>query len=117
MNTASILLPLNTRMGSLHLKALSDQSLMELFVENVDDFHKAQFQNSDGTYKDTCKWIGIKCDKKRRVTRIHWEQEFPGTQWSGHLDFALLPQHCRHSSSIEILAEHSETAELIFEQL
>ena len=91
MNPASILLPLDTRMGSLHLQALSDQSLMEIFIEGLEAESKARFQHADGTYKDICMWIGIKCDKKLHVKEIHWEVELRGAPWTGLLDFSLLP--------------------------
>ena len=92
MNTASILLPLRNNRDTLHLNALSDQSLMELFIEGLDADTKARFQHRDGTYKDVCKWGGVTCDGRRCVRLIQWEQEFQGAQWCGKLDFAFLPR-------------------------
>ena len=72
MQASSLLLLPDRSIGPLHIDYLSDQALMEAFIEGLSAQSKKKFMHADGTYKDVCKWKGVKCNGRRRVTKIEW---------------------------------------------
>ena len=82
--------------GQVNLDAVSDQTLMEMLIEHLEPASIRQFKESTTEFKDVCKWSGVKCDKRRRVTIIKWsDKTFEIGPLRGIIDLRLLPPHTR----------------------
>ena len=73
MQASSLLILEDRSMGPLNLSGISDQAIMEAFIDGLNDTSKQQFKTSDGHYKDVCKWNGILCNGRRQVKEIMWD--------------------------------------------
>ena len=73
MQASSLLFLRDRSMGQLDLSGISDQAIMEAFIDGLNDTSKQQFKTSDGQYKDVCKWNGILCNGRRQVKEIMWD--------------------------------------------
>ena len=93
MQPSSLLFVSDRSMGSINLSALSDQTLMELFVEELDDASKEQFKLSNGDYLLACDWKGVKCIKNR-VSEIFFNihDKYAMKPMHGTLSFSALPR-------------------------
>ena len=87
MNAPSILISPVHSAPQLDLCALSDQALMELFVGELDSVCLEAFKDANGSVKDKCKWRGVKCNVRRQVKEIRWEDRV----FAGTFNFAFLP--------------------------
>ena len=77
MNTPSILLVQDQSIYPFDLDFLSDQTIMEIFIDQFPGEFQATFKHPSGDFKDVCKWKGIKCNGRRRVEDIYWDNVFP----------------------------------------
>ena len=92
MQPASLLLAPGRSIYPLNLSALSDQALMEAFIDELTAESRADFTNPDGSYKDKCKWRGVRCNGRRQVIEIDMENEGKAAKsLTGKLSFASLP--------------------------
>ena len=57
---------------------------MEIFL-GVDDGAKKEFHDPNGFYLDACDWNCIQCNTERRVTKIEFMLELPGTVSPSHI--------------------------------
>ena len=77
------------------LSDLSDQALMEAAIDELTENAKEKFRQPDGTYKDTCKWEGVTCNGRRRVTGIEWcngdLKEMEAHPFDGYMSLNALP--------------------------
>ena len=74
----------------LHLDALSEQALMEIFIYGLHPESQDGFKDTSGSYKDVCKWPGVECGPGRNVKAIRFDKDFPHAL-GGYLDFSALP--------------------------
>ena len=65
-----LFLTVDPSLGRVDCSLLSDQTLMELLFEGVDEETKKRYQDNDGIYLDVCEWSCIKCDDHERVIEI-----------------------------------------------
>ena len=101
-------------LGRVDYSSLSDQTLMEMLVEGLDDETKQEYQDDDGAYLEVCDWPCVKCDVSERVIEIGVDSSdirgsiqlcyvppkvkvlkvtpsFPGSELSGSVDLTQLP--------------------------
>ena len=81
--------------GRFDRNSLSDQTLMELFVEDLPEKEKYRLQDEEDDFKDIAHWEMVKLNDFHRVTSIQTERELGGS-----LNFAYVPPLC-----LEIVAE------------
>ena len=92
MQASSLLLLPGPAIHPLDLSALSDQALMEEFIGKLKVGSKAEFISPDGSYKDTCKWRGVRCNGRRQVIEIDMNEDAKsGKLLIGKLSFLNLP--------------------------
>ena len=92
MQASSLLILPDRSMGPLDLSGISDQRLMEAFIDDLSYSNKQLFQTKDGANKDVCKWSGIKCDGRRKVSQISWiSTEEKHLIFDGTMSFTNLP--------------------------
>ena len=72
-------------LGRIDHKSLSDQTLMELFIDGLDENSKAKYQNDDASYVDVCDWGLVECDADARVVQISYQIV------SGTIQFSFIP--------------------------
>ena len=63
----ALLLTVDPSVGRLDYSLMSDQSLMEMRIEILDDISKKKYKDNDGMYLDACDWSVIKCNGDERV--------------------------------------------------
>ena len=63
-------LTVDLTLGRVDYSLLSDQTLMEILIEGIDDQTKKQYQDKHGMYLDVCEWSCIECDDDERVVEI-----------------------------------------------
>ena len=95
MQASSLLLPQDRSIGQVNISGLSDQIIMEVLIDGFDDSCKQQFKHHDGTYKDVCKWRGIKCNGRRQVTAITWLEKDSEIVIDGAVPFTHLPANLK----------------------
>ena len=78
-------------LGRVDYSSLSDQTLMEMLIECLDDETKAEYQDTDGLYLDVCDWSCTKCDDEERVIEISLESP----QVSGSLELCYVPPNVK----------------------
>ena len=86
MNIPIILALPDRSVGQLHLEYLSDQTMMEISIDLFSKIIQLLFQDTNGEYKDVCKWMGIKCNGRSRVEEIRWKDAF---RFSGVEEFSF----------------------------
>ena len=90
MCALQILLTADPNFGRVDYDSLSDQALMEMLYEGLDDETRRRNQDAHGMYLDVCEWSSVKCDEDRRVIEISVNGEVGGT-----LQLAYLPPKLR----------------------
>ena len=65
-----LFLTVDPSLGRVDCSLLSDQTLMEMLIEDLDNETKKTYQDNEGMYLDVCKWPCVTCDDKERVTEI-----------------------------------------------
>ena len=97
MNAPSLFMLPDRNMFPLHVENMSDQAIMELFVEKYPKSFQRRFKNKDGEFKDVCKWKGITCNGRRQVTHLSLgERGLPQISASAtNIDLHPLPQHLK----------------------
>ena len=70
MFSFELLLGADASLGRVDYSLLSDQTLMEMLIEDLDDEAKKRYQDNEGMYLDVCKWSCVTCDDDRRVIEI-----------------------------------------------
>ena len=94
MQASSLFLLPQRSMGPLDLRDLSEQALMESFIDGLTDHCKRQFKFHDGTYRDVCKWDGVSCNGRRQVISITLlATDEPKLSSQGAVSLASLPQY------------------------
>ena len=83
MNAPTVFILPDRSIGQLYLEDLSDQSMMEAAIEKFPERLKDLFKDPKGEYKDVCKWMGVKCNGRRRVESIQWVNEFRDSKSNG----------------------------------
>ena len=84
---------LSNDLGRLEYNELSQQALMEMFVEGLNS--KAIFQDANGFYTDITAWIGVECNEDGEVTAICWHTAPAEGALSGTLFYEFLPKTVR----------------------
>ena len=88
MQISVLALTADTDLGKVDYASMSQQNLMELFIENMDDSEKDEFQDGNGEFLDCCDWDGVECEDDE-VTEIDFSERF-GEDFA--LQFRFLPQ-------------------------
>ena len=122
MHTSSILVLPEQSTYPLDLDHLSDQTIMESFINQFPNEFQANFKHPSGDFKDVCKWKGIKCNGRRRVEDIHWDNVFPKISPSAaHMQVSLdfLPKllrrffvHTGHGENRSLISVRIDTSAL-----
>mmetsp|Transcript_7099 Transcript_7099/g.10732 ORF Transcript_7099/g.10732 Transcript_7099/m.10732 type:complete len:263 (-) Transcript_7099:53-841(-) len=98
--------------------SLSDQTLMELLVQDV--LEKSEFIGSDGAFKDVSDWDRVTTDENERVTNIQFDAlsstgdfhlewlplsvlvcNVEGNGWDGTIEWSALPAGLRIFSAFD----------------
>ena len=66
-----VLLSVDPSLGRLDYSLMSDQALMEMFIDGFDDKSQKQYQDDHRMFLDVCEWPSIKCDHDERVVEIY----------------------------------------------
>ena len=66
----STFLSIDPALGRLDYDSLSDQALMEMVVDGVEEGLKQNFQDENGNFLDVCEWPRVTCSKDSRVHKI-----------------------------------------------
>ena len=95
MNAPSLLILPDRNTCPLHVENMSDQAIMELFVEKYPESFQRKFKNKNGEFKDVCKWKGITCNGRRQVKTIFWKDRGlpPASESATNKDLHPLPKH------------------------
>ena len=73
-------------LGRLDCNLLSDQALMEMLIDGMQEEDKKEFLDSNGNFLDVCEWSEVTCNKKKRVRKIEFKRgKFNEKQF--HFDF------------------------------
>ena len=116
MQASSLLLPHDRSIGQLNVSGLSDQIIMEVLIDGFHDSCKQQFKHHDGTYKDVCKWRGIKCNGRRQVTDVTWLEKDSEIVIDGVVHFTNLPSNLK-TFIIEMPGSDNRDIDLDFEDI
>ena len=65
-----LLCSVDPSLGRVNYSLLSDQTLMEMLIEDLDDEAKKRYQDNEGMYLDVCKWSFVTCDDDERVIEM-----------------------------------------------
>ena len=82
-----LFLSVDPSLGRVNYSLMSDQTLMEMFIEGFDEDTENKYQDSEGMYLDVCDWSCTKCDDAERVIQA----EMHSTDVSGSLDLCYIP--------------------------
>ena len=74
-----LLLTLDPHLGRVDISTLSEQTLMEMVVENLSDDTKKAFQDENEMFLDVCKWRIVECDEDGQVVRCQTSCSLGGT--------------------------------------
>ena len=69
--------------------SLSQQTLMELLVQDFSEIAQYQFQGRGAEFHPTCEWRGVQCNDDDEVFEISWDESFPDQKVP--MDFAFIP--------------------------
>ena len=105
----ALFLSVDPSLGRVDYRLLSDQTLMEMFIEGLDEDTENKYQDSEGMYLDVCDWSCIECDDDDRVIEIHIGSGIV----SGSLEMRYLPPKVQRLN----LAENQLTGEIDLKQL
>ena len=78
-------------LGRLDYSLLSDQALMEMSIEGLDDETKKNYQDEHGMYLDVCEWPNITCDEDESVIEIYIDS----SHVTGSIEICYLPPQVR----------------------
>ena len=70
MHAVAFLQIADSHLGRVDYTSLSDQTLMELLIEGIEEESKRTYQNDDRTFKNVCEWPRVQCDSEERVVRF-----------------------------------------------
>ena len=87
MHFSVLALTADASLGKIDYASLSQQNLMELLIENMDDAAKEEFQDDNGEFFDCCEWDGVECENDE-VIEIDWSGRF---EENFALQFQFLP--------------------------
>ena len=82
-----LLLSADLSLGRVDYILLSDQTLMEMLIDGLDDETKKKYQDNNGIYLDVCEWSVVKCDDALNVI----EMQIFSEDISGLLDLCYVP--------------------------
>ena len=85
-------------LGRVDYHSLSDQTMMELFIENLIGDSKRLFESEEGMYRDVCLWDGVTCNDEGRVVAY----TEPYYYLYGTASFSFLPRSIRCFNSKNI---------------
>ena len=103
MQASSLLLLPQRSMGPLDLRDLSEQALMESFIDGLNDNCKRQFKHRDGTFRDVCKWDRIVCNGRRQVIDITLNAtDEPGLSIAGTVSLSSLPRRLEGIHAVDV---------------
>ena len=86
MLKALIIQSLDPHLGRVDISTLSDQTLMEVVVECVNDEAKKDYQDENEMFLEVCEWVAIGCDDDGRVVVFHSIKQLGGV-----LQLSFLP--------------------------
>ena len=79
MSEQILLLCSDPNLGRVDYNSLSDQTLMEMLIDGLDEETKEKFQDTDKMYLDVCEWDFVKCDADNRVVEICARSKLSGS--------------------------------------
>ena len=62
---STAILCVDQALGRLDNHSLSDQALMEMLIDGMEEEHKELYQDENGNFLDVCEWEGIECADDR----------------------------------------------------
>ena len=62
-------LTVDPSLGRLDCNSFSDQTLMEMLIDGLDEKSKQKYRDNKGTYLDVCEWSSVTCDEFKRVIK------------------------------------------------
>ena len=68
-----LVLTVDSGLGCVDYKTLSDQTLIEMFIEGFGEETKREYQDEHGMYLDVCDWDCVECDDVNAVTKINFD--------------------------------------------
>ena len=86
MLKALIIQSLDPHLGRVDISTLSDQTLMEMVAECVNDEAKKDYQDENEMFLEVCEWPAIECDDDGRVVGFHTMPQLGGV-----LQLSFLP--------------------------
>ena len=87
MRAFQLFLSADTSLGRVDHSLLSDQTLMEILIDGLDDETKQEYRNDDGMYLDVYTWPCITCDDNQRVIQI----DMDSSDISGSIQLCYVP--------------------------
>ena len=85
---STILLSIDPALGRLDYDSLSDQALMEMLIDGMEDEYKKEFQDKSGNFKDLIDWPGIQLHGDRVICITMWYRRFCDKQFP----FQFIPE-------------------------
>ena len=82
-------LTIDPHVGRFGMDCLSEEQLMELLVQNIEESGHYCFHTGDST--SPCGWEGVECNESKNVTKISFESTLKGA-----LSLEFLPPHLEH---------------------
>ena len=135
MCASQLFLSMDPSLGRVDCSLMSDQTLMEMLLEGLDEETKKEYQDSEGMYLDVCTWPCVTCDDNERVIGIRITRfylngllelcyvppkvkvleivVFDSSGLTGSIDLARLPDGVEELD----LRSHKLTGEIDFTQL
>ena len=86
------LLSVDPSIGRVDYSLMSDQTLMEMLIDGIDDNTKNKYKDNDGIYLDVCEWACIKCDEDQRVIEIVTSSTNEGSNLTGSIKHHFLKE-------------------------
>ena len=85
-----LFLTADSHLGRVDYSSFSDQTLMEMLVEGLDQALKKGYQDEDGMYRHVCQWTNVTCDADGNVVQI---KSPPLT--AGSISLEYMPPHVK----------------------
>ena len=87
MCASQLFLSADLSLGRVDYSLMSDQSLMEMLIDGLDDEIKEKYQDNNGMYIDVCGWSITRCDDHDRVIEVNIDIRYA----NGSVDFCYIP--------------------------
>ena len=99
MCALTILFTADPNLGRVDYSSFTDQTLMEMLIEQMGDADKQEFHDEDGMFLEVCEWPCVQCDSSDRVIEIR-EGSFRSLlgSHSGSLQLSYIPPKVRKLS-------------------